>query len=273
MDDCNLVATLFPQGIQLSSLPNDKDGKPIGIQDHDAYRRLIGSLLYAATHTRLDIEFAIGLLSRFLHAPGSQHWQAAKHLLRYIKGTIKYGLLFKRTFQTKQALSIQGQTLLIHADADYAAQANTRKSTTGYVTILAGAAITWNSTLQRTVAQSTMEAEYVALAEAVKEALWLSKLAKELATVQGKDLPGIPAGPPIISCDNEAALILAKNPERHQKAKDIDIKYHFIRDEFELGRIQLDRVATDENQADILTKALTKQLHLRAVQMLGLTRP
>jgi hypothetical protein len=141
MDDCNPVATPFPQGIQLLSLPlDDKDSRPIGIQDHDAYRRLVGSLLYAATHTRPDIAFAIGLLSRFLHAPGSQHWQAAKHLLRYIKGTAKYGLLFKRTFRTGQGLSIQD--LLIHVDADYAAQADTRKSTTGYVTILAGAAIT-----------------------------------------------------------------------------------------------------------------------------------
>jgi hypothetical protein len=272
MDDCDPVTTPFPPGIQLSSLPLDEqDGRPIGIQDQEGYRRLIGSLLYAATHTRPDFAFAIGLLSRFLHAPGSQHWQAAKHLLRYIKGTITYGLLFKRTFATEQGPSVQD--LLVHADADYAAQAETRKSTTGYVTMLAGAAITWNSTLQRTVAQSTMEAEYVALAEAVKEALWLSKLARELTRIQRHSLPGIPQGPPTICSDNDAALILAKNPERHQKAKHIDIRYHFIQDEFESGRIQLDRVPTDENRADILTKALTKQMHLRAVQMLGLARP
>src|ERR1700716_518139 len=118
--------------------------------------------------------------------------------------------------------------LIIHADADYATQADTRKSTTGYVSILAGTAVTWNSTLQKTVAQSTMEAEYVALAEAVKEALWISKLFQEL--MQYEILPGIQDTTPTICSDNNPALILANNPEKHQKAKHIDIKYYFIRD-------------------------------------------
>jgi len=118
-----------------------------------------------------------------------------------------------------------------------------------------------------------MEAEYVALAEAVKEALWITKLARELAAVQGKELPGMPTGPPIICSDNEAALVLAKNPKRHQKAKHIDIKYHFIRDEYEAGRIRLQRVATGENRADILTKSLSKQMHQLACKKLGLGDP
>jgi hypothetical protein len=262
MANCNPVATPFPHGIQLISLPVDDDNRPIGIQDHEGYRKLVGSLLYASTHTRPDIAFAFGSLSRHLHAPGLSHWQAVKHLLRYIKGTIHYGLRFNNTDDNDD-------DLFLHCDADYAGS-ETRKSTTGYVAIAAGGAVTWNSVLQRTVAKSTMEAEYVALAEAVKEALWISKLARELSAVQGEKLPGMPTGPPIICSDNEAALILAKNPERHQKAKHIDIKYHFIRDEYEAGRIRLQRVSTDENRADILTKSLSKQLHQTACRRLGL---
>jgi hypothetical protein len=127
--------------------------------------------------------------------------------------------------------------------------------------MVAGGAVTWGSALQRTVAQNTMEAEYVALAEGVKEALWISKLGRELSAVQGRKLPGMPTGPLTICSDNDAALILAKNPERHQKAKHIDVKYHFIQDEYEAGRIRLQRVATGENRADILTKSLSKQMH------------
>ena len=107
----------------------------------------------------------------------------------------------------------------------------------------------------------------MALAEAVKEALWLSKLFRELK--QYEKLHGIQDTPTICS-DNDAALILAKNPEKHQKAKHIDIKYHFIRDEYEAGRIRLQRVATAENRADILTKALMKQLHRDGIAKLGM---
>jgi hypothetical protein len=258
MAECNAVATPFPPGIQLVALPLDSQGQPIGVLDHDRYRTLVGSLLYASTHIRIDIAFTVGVLSRYLNAPGLSHWRVAKHLLRYIKGTIEYGLIFDGTCI---------QDLIIHADSDYATQVDTRKSTTGYVTILAGTAVTWNSTLQNTVAQSTMEAEYVALAEAVKEALWLSKLFRELR--QYEKLPGI-QDIPTISSDNDAALILAKNPEKHQKAKHIDIKYHLIRDEYDAGRIHLQRVATADNRADILTKALMKQMHRDGILKLGM---
>ena len=178
MASCNPVATPFPTGIQLAALPIDPNtGLPIGILEQDRYRTLVGSLLFASTHTRPDTAFAVGLLSRYLNAPGYSHWQAAKHLLRYINGTLLYGLLFDGNCT---------QDLFVHSDADFAAQADTRKSTTGYVSILAGTAVTWNSTLQKTVAQSTMEAEYVALAEGVKEALWLRKLLQELGQFQGQ---------------------------------------------------------------------------------------
>ena len=260
MSECNAVATPIPAGTKLEALPLDDSGNAIGVVDHSGYRTLIGSLLYASTHTRPDFAWAMSLLSRFLQAPGDAHWAAAKHLLRYIKGTIHVGLKFRKT----------NQELQLHSDSDWAGS-ESRKSTSGYVTVLSGAAITWNATLQRTVALSSMEAEYVALSELVKEAQWLMKLIKELDAVQKGKLHGVP-DIPVLCSDNNAALIVAKNPEHHKKAKHINIKHSKVRDEYEAGNIQLARVATKDNAADIFTKALDKGAHERAVTMLGLGR-
>ena len=159
--------------------------------------------------------------------------------------------------------------MLLHSDSDWAG-AESRKSTTGYVSVLAGAAITWNSTLQRTVALSSMEAEYIALSETVKEAQWLMKLIKELYKAQEGKLVGVPKRAPIICSDNNSALIVAKNPEQHKKAKHINIRHAKVRDEYDARTIQLARVAGEDNRADIFTKALLRGSHLNGVKMLGL---
>ena len=159
--------------------------------------------------------------------------------------------------------------MLLHSDSDWAG-VESRKSTTGYVSIFAGAAITWNSTLQRTVALSSMEAEYIALSETVKEAQWLMKLSKELYEVQEGKLVGVPKEAPVICSNNNSALIVAKNPEQHKKAKHIDIRHAKVRDEYDAGNIQLARVAGEDNRADIFTKALQRGLHLNGVKMLRL---
>ena len=158
----------------------------------------------------------------------------------------------------------------IHSDSDYGGDKSTRKSTTGMVSILAGGAVTWSSRLQRTVALSTMESEYMALALSVEEALWLSKIFQELQQIQNQILLGIPKVP-TISTDNSAALILSKNPEQHAKAKHIDVEYHFIRDEYESSRIILAQIPTKENRADIFTKPLPRVLHSTGIKNLGLT--
>jgi hypothetical protein len=114
-----------------------------------------------------------------------------------------------------------------------------------------------------------MESEYMALALSVKEALWLSKIFRELQRIQGQILPGIPKIL-TISTDNSAALILSKNPEQHAKAKHIDVQYHFIRDEYENRRILLAQIPTKENRADIFTKPLARVLHSTGIKNLGL---
>jgi hypothetical protein len=130
------------------------------------YSELVGSLLYLTVCTRPDISQSVGALSRFMSCPTVNHWHAAKSVLRYVAGTADCGINFGGTAPGLKA----------YCDADYAGDVDTRRSTTGYVFILNGGAISWSSRLQPTVAASTTEAEYMAAAYAAKEALWLNKL-------------------------------------------------------------------------------------------------
>jgi hypothetical protein len=193
-----------------------------------------------------------------MHAPGKEHWATAKHMLRYIQRT-KHAKLVLGHKDPESPLELEME---LYSDSDYAGDRNTRKSTTGTVATLCGSAISWQSKLQRTVAQSTMEAEYVAMAQAVKEALWLSKLMY--------DITGDGQLPIVIKSDNTAAQILAKNPENHEKAKHIDTKYHLIRDEVEKKRIALEYVDSRNNIADLLTKPLPIQAHQYLTDKSGL---
>ena len=260
MVDCNSVSTPQQPGLHLKPLEKDDSGSYIGIEDHDEYRSLVGSLLYASSPCRPDLAYAAGALARFMHAPGSEHWSAAKHCLRYIQRTKDYQLIFGPNKDS----TTTDLRIVVYTDSDFGGDKPTRKSTTGCVSMLYGGAVTWQSQLQKTVALSTMEAEYVALASATQEALWLSKL---MLDITGDDQLPIP-----IKCDNTAALILAKNPENHDRAKHIDTKYHMVRDEIENKRIALEYVESRRNIGDILTKPLTIQLHQYLTSMLGLKK-
>jgi hypothetical protein len=145
--------------------------------------------------------------------------------------------------------------LLGYSDADWGGDLEARKSTTGNIFYLANNSISWLSTLQKTVALSTCEAEYMALKEIVKEGLWVSRLITYLNTqLQLKLQVNIPK----ILCDNEAAIKLAENPEFHKRSKHIDITYHFIRETVQNKNIILQGVKTTEQKANGLTKPLDK---------------
>ena len=128
------------------------------------YSNAVGSLMYAMVCTRPDISHAVGTMSRYMHNPGKKHWQVVKGILRYIQKTLYVGLIFKKD-------DMVGQHVVGYCDSDYASDLDKRRSTTGYVFTLAKAPVSWKSTLQSTVALSTMEAEYMAITEAVKEAI------------------------------------------------------------------------------------------------------
>lgn len=135
-----------------------------------------------------------------------------------------------------------------YVDADYDGQIERRRSTTGYVFTLAGGPISWRSTLQSTVALSSTEAEYMAVTEAFKEAIWLRGMLTNLGIVQNHL---------IVHCDNQSAINLAKNSVYHARTKHIDVRHHFVRDIIEEGEILLKKIHTRDNPADMMTKVVS----------------
>jgi hypothetical protein len=161
-----------PRGVPLSpgTALSKTDGDALTAEMASNYMSLVGSLLYLATCTRSDIAQSVGVLSKFMAGPTSAHWTAALGVLRYVSTTSGYGLTYGG-----DSISIVG-----YCDADYAGDIDTRRSTTGYLFMMGGGAISWSSKRQATVAASTVEAEYMAAAAAVKEGLWVRNLAMEL---------------------------------------------------------------------------------------------
>ncbi|KAH9688510.1 hypothetical protein KPL70_015142 [Citrus sinensis] len=141
------------------------------------YSNAVGSLMYVMVCTRSDISHAVSIVSRYMHNPGKGHWQAVKWILRHIQKTMDVGLLFERD-------DTLGKGVIGYVDSDYAGDLDKRRSTTGYVFTFAGGPISWKSTLQSTVALSTTEAEYMAITEAIKEAIWLQGLLENLGLAQ-----------------------------------------------------------------------------------------
>ena len=230
MKDCNPVST--PVDISLKLTPaNEEDD----CMDQPQYQSAIGSLMYLSVSTRPDISYAVSSLARYSSKPTKQHWTALKRLLRYLKGTTKYGILFSKE-ATSQCIGF--------SDADWAGDVSDRKSTSGYVFMLSGGAVSWSSKKQKCVALSTAEAEYVALSSASQESIWLRQLMTEL----GNPLEV----PTLIFEDNKAAIAMTNNPTFHGRAKHIDIKFHFIRDQVSRGTIKLEYCPTDQMLADIL---------------------
>jgi len=180
----------------------------------------------------------VGVVSRFLSNPGKEHWEGVKWILRYLKGTSKMHLSFKRSNLTLHGFS----------DANLGGDLDGRKSTTGYIFTLDGTAISWKSKLQGKVSPSTIEAEYIAISEAAKEMIWLKNLLKELGKRQ--DEPSLFSG-------SQSAICLAKNPILHSKCKHIELKYHFIRNLINDGDFILLKIPGVENPADMLTKTVT----------------
>ncbi|MCO5598123.1 hypothetical protein L7F22_052215 [Adiantum nelumboides] len=215
------------------------------------YASAVGSLMYAMVATRPDIAFAVGVVSRYMSNPGKKHWEAVKCILRYLKGTKDLCICFG-----KSETSMHGFT-----DADFAGHPDCRKSTSGYVFTFTGGAVSWISKLQKCVALSTTEAEYVAATEASKEALWLMRLVEEL---------GIKSQVPVVHCDSQSAIMLARNPVFHAKPKHIEVKYHFIRSMLDDKSITLVKVHTDDNPANLLTKSLPAERFAYCRQMMGI---
>ena len=205
------------------------------------YASAVGSVMYAMVCTRPDLAYAVSMVSRFMANPGKEHWSAMKWILRYIRGTTGVGILYSRDASAGQ--------LVGYADSDYSGDLDGRRSTTGYIFTLSGSPISWNSTLQSSVALSTTEAEYMAEGEAAKEGIWLKGVVGSFGVTGMK-------GAITIHSDSQSAIYLAKNPVFHKRTKHIETRYHKIREWIEDGKIDLHKIDTLENLVDMLTKVI-----------------
>ena len=238
MSECKAVAT--PGEVNLKLVKSNEEKKLV---DPKLYRSLVGSLLFIGKQTRPDILHVVNQLSRFLDKPDESHWKATKHVLRCLKGTIDLRL----TFLKNSNLDIVGDS-----DADWSGDLNDRKSTTGYYFKFegSGGAVSWEVKKQATVALSTAEAEYQAMAAAVQEAIYLRGLLEDF---------GFPMKTPIvIGEDNQSCIKMCHNPVMHKRSKHIDTKLHFIRERVENKEVKIHYVPTEEMTADILTKSLPR---------------
>ena len=224
--------------------------------DKMKYQSAVGSLLYLSTRTRPDIAYAVSHIARFAAEPTPAHWTAVKRILRYLNGTQNLGLTY---------VNENNSNLMGYSDADWAGDLNDRKSTSGYLFKLCGSVVSWKSKKQSCVALSTAEAEYMALASTIQEAIWLRQLLQELQNLKGKVMK-----PTVIFEDNQSTICIARNPQYHGRTKHIDIKFHFVREQVALNKVVLEYCKSENMIADILTKALHGPQFKRLRNMMGM---
>ena len=200
------------------------------------YREAVGALLFLVQGTRPDLAFAVSNVSRY-NEKHETHWIAVKRILRYVRGTINYGITYRRGSE---------KTVNGFVDADWANDQDERRSFSGYVFKLAEGAVAWSCKRQQCVAVSSTEAEYVAIAHAAKEAVWLFRFIRQF-----KELDTV-----ILRCDNQSALVMTGREAFSPRAKRIDVSYHFVRDLVRNGFLTMEYVPTTSNLADCLTKGV-----------------
>ena len=247
MDNCKPVSTPLETGRQFH-----KTAEGEGLFDRQLYQQAIGCLTYAAISTRPDISAAVGALSQYMANPSNDHWVGVKRILRYLQGTIDYGLVFSSDGV--------GDELYGYSDADWAGDVDTRRSTSGYVFKI-DASVSWSSRKQVTVARSTTEAEYVALSAASQEAVWLRRLLADIGFSS--------SGPTLLFEDNNGAIDLSKNPKYHNRTKHIDIAYHFTRERVASNELSVEYCPTGDMLADTMTKGLARVQFPKFRDMLG----
>lgn len=251
MEDSKPTPTPIATGTTLHKA-TDSDA----LVDLKPYQSLVGSQMYAMLCTRPDIAYAVSQVSRHGSAPTATHQSTGKRGFRYLNTTSTIGI----TYDGSHGLELEA-----YCDADYAASEG-RKSMMAFLFKLAGAAVSWMSKLEPTVAISSTESEYMALLQAVKESIWIQRFLKELgrySMVKNVDR---------IMEDNQGAIALAHNPEYHARTKHIDVQYHFVRECVEMGKVELVYCPTEDMVADALTKPLARDRHWNLVGKMGLER-
>ncbi|UYV61341.1 hypothetical protein LAZ67_1004473 [Cordylochernes scorpioides] len=225
----------------------------IDFQENNAY--LYGDLewrLYLANCTRPDLMFSVTRLAQFASNPGRRHWQAAKHVLRYLHGSLNLSFVYRRT---------DSNDVCAYSDADWASDIDDRRSNSVTAITIGHSLVIWKTSKQKCVSLSTMEAEYLALSQTTKEAVWIATILKELKFLSNF------AFPLIIHCDNRSAIDFSKNNVKNNRSKHIDVRYHHVRERIISGEIKIVYIPTKENLADVFTKTLSKVAHKNACEI------
>ena len=261
----SLVEQFKLQSAKYSDIPmsstctfEDKDDSELKVLENQTeYRSIIGSLIYLANGTRPDISYAVRNLSQYVNKATKAHLTAAKKVIKYCSGTKNHGLLYQRDNNKEMKIEV-------FCDSGYGTGTN-RRSISGIIIKLNGNVVSWASKRQDVVAQSTVEAEYIAMALAIKNLLWIIQLLHEL---------GLRVELPVeVNEDNQGTIQLAKNPIISTRSKHIDIRYHLIRDVLRQGYITIKYCPTDQMDADIMTKPLPKDTFIKFKQRLKISNP
>lgn len=227
------ASTPLPPALVLS---HSNEGR---LQDPEPYRKLVGQLLYLNL-TRPDVTYATQQLSQFVSKPTQTHWNAAQHVLRYLKGCPSLGVYIAVSPDCR---------LTAYSDADWGTYINSRQSLTGYCIFLGPTLLSWRCKKQQTVCASSDESEYRALSSTVREILWLTYLLPEFGITLNLPVP--------LYCDNDAALHITQNHVFHERTKHLDIDCHLARENYKAGIITPLPIATVDQPADIFTKSLS----------------
>jgi len=215
MDRSNSVHNPIVPGCKLVK---DEGGVKV---DKTHFKQMVGSLMYL-TAARPDMMFVVSLISRYMENPTEFHLQVAKRVLRYLKGTLDFGIFYKKGGNNE---------LVAFTDSDYAGDLGDRKSTSGYVFLLSSGTISWLSNKQLVVSLSTTEAEFIDAALCACQTVWLKRVLEKLGLNQDKTT--------IIHCDSSSAINLSKNPVMHGRSKHIDVRFHFLRELTKAGTVEL----------------------------------
>jgi hypothetical protein len=245
MDGCNSVNNPIVPGTKLC---NDHGGSKI---NNTIYKQIVESLMYLTT-TRPDMMFVVSLLSRYMECPTELHLQAAKRVFKYLKGTVSFGVFYKKG-------GFEG--LNVYSDSDYAGDVEDRKSTSGYVFMLSSGVVSWSSKKQFIVILFTTKAKFIAVASCACQKIKLQRILQQLGHNQ--------EGSTTIHCDNSSAIKLCKNLVLHGRSKHINVRFHFIRELTSMGVVEVTHCQTHNQIADIMTKPLKHDVFVKLRGLMG----
>lgn len=245
-------ASLVPTPMIVSPTLTSTDGQLLPTSKVVLYRSIVGGLQYACL-TRPDIAFAVNKLNQFMHCPTDKHWVAVKRVLRYLQGTIQFGLYYTPADQVD---------VTAFSDSDWGSSLEDRRSTSGFCIYIGGNLVGWSSKKQHVVARSTSEAGFRSVANTAADITWFIHLLIDL----GEKC----CGTPTIWCDNSGAVQISVNPVLHSKMKHVELDLHFVREKVVKGDLQINHIAAHNQVADLFTKPLSESQFVALRSKLGL---